>query len=171
MNLTSIYIHLNTLLRSVDADFIKRKTSADLDYVHQGGNISKTVDFIQDNAASLHSEPIIIHTGTNDVVHESQITTERRFRRLEVNLLYHKYSKVAISSIIYRDAPLRVRASIKKLNVMLCMMCTRNKWIFIDNDALNDSSLGHDGLHLNGYGYEQFRSTLSKGISELLVTH
>lgn len=63
----------------VDTSYIQRKT-ARVTTVPQVGNICKMVDFIQCNAERLNSQPIIIHTGTNDVVNESQFTTERRLK-------------------------------------------------------------------------------------------
>ena len=47
------------------------------------------------------------------------------------------------------------------------MMCVHNKWLYIDNDNIDDSGLTSDNIHLNGYGYDVLKINTCKGISEL----
>ena len=67
------------LPKQVDVGYVRRKTSTEVNLLHSGKYISSTVDYIQDNAQTLHSQSIIIHKGTDDVVCESYMTTEHRF--------------------------------------------------------------------------------------------
>lgn len=158
----------DSIPKHIDTDFIKRKTSAKVCYIQEGGNISKTTDFIQDNADELKDQPIIIHTGTNDVVRESSQTTERRLLRLVTNLRHHKYKHVSLSSIVCRSSTVRIQDTIKQHNTMLQMTCLRNKWLYIDNDAINSECLDSDGLHLNGLGTEKLTYTIAKGVNDML---
>jgi hypothetical protein len=82
------------------------------------------------------------------------VTTERRFQRLEANLKHHNYSRVAISSIIHRRSTERVSRKIKNLKIVLQSMCTRNNWIYIENDFIDESCIEGDGVQLNGRGGE-----------------
>ena len=158
----------DSMPKHIDCDYIRRKSAANVCYKQEGGDIGKTIDFIQNNADSLRTQPIIILTGTNDVVREGSQTTERRFQRLEANLLHYKYEHVAISSIIYRSSTPRVQESIKRQNTFLQMVCLRNKWTFIDNDFIDRSCLGGDGLHLNGFGSEKLSTIIAKGVNEMV---
>ena len=94
--------------KEVDVQYMKRKTSTDVTVMRTVGSVSKTIDFIQDNTDTFKNTPVIIHTGTNDVIRERCHVTERRFERLEANLKHHQYAHVAISSIVHRSSAERV---------------------------------------------------------------
>ena len=87
--------------------FILRKTATNVRYLQVAGDVSKTVDFIQEINIAYRSQAIIIHTGTNNLHRESNETRERRFQRLEANVKHHGYTMVAISGITSTDAPVK----------------------------------------------------------------
>ena len=64
------------MLENVDTNYIQHKASARVIPMPQGGNIGKTVHFIQSNAERLKSHLLIIHTGTNDVVIYTSVTPD-----------------------------------------------------------------------------------------------
>ena len=66
-----ITVLIDSMSKQVNCDYIQEKTSAELRILQTGRNIAATVNFIQDNVTELRSHPVIIHTGTNNVAHES----------------------------------------------------------------------------------------------------
>ena len=151
--------------------YIKRKAAVDVHYVSGGGNIGKTVDYIQQHADELRDKPVILHTGTNDVVRDGSRTTEHRLQRLGSNLKHNGYSCVALSGIIHRSSTERVSNSVKRLSFVLQCMCLRNKWTYKDNDFIYQQCLSHNGPHLNGMGSELLTTTITKGVTEFLSFH
>ena len=70
----------DSIRKQVDCDYIWKKTSAGIRVWQTGRKIGANVDFIQDSGADLRSQPIIIHTGKNDVMHDSCTTTQNRLQ-------------------------------------------------------------------------------------------
>ena len=154
--------------KNIDVNYIQRKTAAKVSVLREGRDVNKTVDYIQDHAACLRSSHIVLHTGTNNVLRESEHITMRRFDRLETNLVHHKYEHVSVSSIVHHNSRDKVREKIKNLNDHLQLMCSRNGWSYIDNDNIDASCLSHDNIHLNGLGDEKLTGNVCNIISQLL---
>ena len=130
----------DSMTKNVDTSYIQRKTPAHVIPVPWGGDIGKTVDFIQSNADTMKSQPIIIHTGTNDVVKKSQFTTERHFKRLEGNgyLRHHEYTQLAVCGVILvAKRPACNKGS--TIRITSYRYVCENGWTFIDNDFIDNS--------------------------------
>ena len=163
----TVTVIADSIPKHLNKDYILRKTSANVDIKHEGMDISSTVNFIQDNAESLRSQPIIIHTGTNHVMREGSAVTEKRLQRLETNLVFHKYSKVAFSSIVQRNSTPRTYQNIKHVNEMIQLMCLKHGWSYIDNDYIDSKCICYDSVHLNGMGDELLTYSFARCIGSL----
>ena len=161
----------DSIPKNINQDYILRKTSAKVTLVREGQDVSKVVDYIQSCAEKLRSEPIVIHTGTNNVTREHEQTTKKRLDRLEANLRHYKYEHVAMSGIVHQNSSIKVRNKINLLNEHVQMMCARNGWLYIDNDYIDSSCISHDNIHMNGMGDEILTNTMSKTIEKLLKSH
>ena len=114
--------------------------------------INQAVDFVQDHATQ--SDFLIIHTGTNNMFKESVTTINRRFERLETNLIHKKIKNVAVSSVVYRHDNVP-EYKIRTVNRTIRNICNRNQWKFVDNDNIDQSCLAKDKVHLNEFGFER----------------
>jgi hypothetical protein len=169
---TRVTILTDSILRNVD---VKRTESlcgegqCKMTFMRSAGNIGSAVDCIQRDAIP-RTEPVVIHTGTNHVEDEIPKKTIDRFERLATNLRAQKYERVALSSIVYRRSfSTRTRNRIQTINTALSELCTKNQWVFIDNDNVDESCLLHgDKAHTNKCGDERLSHNLAKGIKELL---
>jgi hypothetical protein len=132
----------DSMLRNIDisrTEALCSEANCNIKVIHEAGDIGSATDFVQDTYAS-RDDPVIIHTGTNHVERESLQTTIQRLERLEWNLVKQRYSRVALSSIVYRRSHLRsTHEKISALNNVLLSMCSRNNWTYIDNDNLDEA--------------------------------
>ena len=115
----------------------------------EAATVNEVTDQIQDYAEP--SVPVIIHTGTKNVYRESAKTTQQRLQRLETNLTAKKLTTVAFSSVSYRGNE-HMRNKITQVNSEMLRICNRNKWLFIDNDNVDETCLVTGSLKLNDEG-------------------
>jgi hypothetical protein len=166
-------LHFVTVLsdsipKRIDKDYILRKTSTNVNINPEGMTIQDATTYIQYNADSLRTRPLIIHTGTNNVAREHPSITQQRLERLEANLVLNKLSNVVFSSIVYRNATPWVCEKINYANELINMMCSKNGWTYIDNDFIDYTCVSHDNVHLNGRGSELLTYTFCKAIEKLV---
>lgn len=129
---------------------ISQDTTSDVHVDHKAATIEAAVEYIQ----NMRKEPrdgIIIHTGTNHVVNDSEDNIRRKLRRLETNLKNNQPKHVAISSIVHRKSGASVMCKVLAVNTAIKDMCQRNSWYYMDNDGIDWRCL-EDSVHLNGQG-------------------
>ena len=161
----SIRFVCDSLPKNVSKQYIARKCSADVEIIQSGATIGKAVDYIL-HAETEHETPIIIHSGTNNLEKEGVKRTFDRLDRLEHNLVKLQYRHVLLSSIVYRGHTTPTMCeNIKHVNTRLAMMCAKHKWIFIDNDNIEDTCLDADGVHLNSMGDDRLTMNIVRGIN------
>ena len=76
--------------------------------------------------------------------------------------------QVALSSICYRREK-SMKNRTRLVNAAILMICSRNNWLYIDNDNIGNECLAKDGLHLNNKGVEMFHTNIHKCIDNALV--
>jgi hypothetical protein len=158
----------DSIPKHVNKDYILRKTSTNVNITPEAMTIQDATTYIQYNADSLRSRPLIIHTGTNNVAREHPSITQQRLERLEANLTLNNLTDVAFSSIVYRNATPWVCEKINYANELINMMCSKNGWTYIDNDFIDYTCVSHDNVHLNGRGSELLTYTLCQAIDKLV---
>ncbi len=136
--------------KDLPAGLLSQHTKSDVYIDHKGATIQTSVDYIQQMGKESR-DGLLIHTGTNHVMNESEDEILRKLRRLETNLVVHQPKHVAISSIVHRKGPASVMRKVIGLNKAIKDMCRQNSWQYVDNDAIDWQCL--DGnVHLTGQG-------------------
>ena len=170
---TNVTLLSDSVLRSLDT----RRTqdlcgdaNCKLNVADMAVSIGAAVDTLLGDSIP-REDPVVVHTGTNHVERENVYTITRRLERLEYTL--QKYSRVALSSIVHRRSDSKnVREKIVTLNTTLLEMCTKNNWVFIDNDNVDESCLLHsDRVHTNKYGDERLAHNVAQGLKELVLSN
>ena len=162
----------DSMLRKVDVlrvEKLSSDTNSELIFVQDADNIDAAIRSIQGKAISRR-DPLIIHTGTNHVQRESVNSITRRLEHLESSLLYQRYQRVALSSVVYRRSNWFVREKITAVNDIILAICTRNGWTYIDNDNVDESCIEHgDSVHPNRYGTERMAHNLATGLRHMIL--
>jgi hypothetical protein len=162
----------DSVLAKVDVnrtEDLSSEANCELIFVHDAGDIDATIRCVQKDTLS-RSDPLVIHTGTNNIRGEGVHGIVRRLETLESTLQDECYQRVALSSIVYRRSGRRVREKISMLNDAIHSICARNEWTYIDNDNLDESCIEHgDTVHPNRYGTERLAHNLANGLKELVL--
>ena len=151
----------------IDTDELKGSHSAFIDVKQVAPKINDAVDYVQDKSSC--SEFLLIHTGTNNMSNESVTTINRRFERLENNLVHKKLKNVGLSSIVYRRDGVP-DYKIRTVNRTIRNICIRNQWVFIDNDNIDESCLMNDMKHLNENGFNRMMMNFKLALSNFMKT-
>ena len=162
----------DSIQKNLDTAYVQRKSAVAVEIVREGRDVNTTVDHIQDHARYLRDAHIVIHTGTNNVVicpYGGENTTIWRLELLEANLQHHKYKSVTVSSIVHHISSKKVRDKIVAIKEHVQMMCVRSKWLYTDNDNIDDSGLTSDNVHSNCYGYDVLKITRVKVFRNLHI--
>ena len=97
---------------------------------------------------------VIIHAGTNNLCDPNQLPGSIAMQLEELALSIQERENncaVIISSITVRnDNDYDAKSSLT--NSEICKVCQTNKWLFVDNSNIDDTSLNRLGLHLNSKG-------------------
>ena len=190
VNKTSLFtvtVLSDSMFKKVDVghtEALCSEANCQLNFVHNAATIGDAVSCIQrsseeelpahlqvHNIDINHEEPLVIHTGTNHVEKEGVTTITRRLERLEHNLRIEGYTRVALSSIVYRrsNSPFE-REKIAALNNVILCICSRNGWTYVDNDNVNESCLIHgDKVHPNKYGCERLSHNIATAVKQLIL--
>ena len=96
-------------------------------------------------------DTVILHVGTNDLVHRDCQEVAVEMEKLITDVKVHA-DKVAASAVMKRYDG-KVRASkISEYNKLLHNLCIKHKIAYIDNDCIDQSLLNGSNLHLNRSG-------------------
>ena len=95
-------------------------------------------------------DEIILHVGTNDLVHEKP----EKVAEMEalINTVKAHTENIVVSSVVKRyDNKVNAR-DISHYNHLLHKLCTKYNIAFIDNDCIDQPFLNRSNLHLNKNG-------------------
>ena len=135
----------DSMVKNIDGKELKRAAKkATVCHSYSGarvGQIKEKIEF----------EEIILHVGTNDLIHEQPENVANEMEAL-INVVKGKTEKIAVSSVIKRYDN-KVRASnISKYNYLIHELCMKYKITFINNDCIDLQLLNRSNLHLNKNG-------------------
>ena len=143
----------DSMVKNMDEKKLKRAAKkATVCHSYSGARIGQIKEKIEDywNEDNQFQE-IILHVGTNDLVHEQPENVAKEMEAL-INVVKGKTEKIAVSSVIKRYDN-KVRASnIHKYNHLIHELCVKHKITFINNDCIDQQLLNRSNLHLNKNG-------------------
>ena len=80
----------------------------------------------------------------------------------------YKVSNIAISSILVRSDP-KINQVIKQVNRLLQGLCKTNNFYFICNNAIDNTFLWKDGLHLTYEGISKLSDNFLEYLTSFLL--
>ena len=109
------------------------------------------------------------HVGTNDILtnaNHKEIT--RNIIKIGLNCKNYGVNDVVISSILVKKNP-NLNVLIRRVNSLLCDLCSMNGFGYICNDAITTEYLWKDGIHLQDLGTNILSSNFIKFVNSFLV--
>ena len=105
----------------------------------------------------------VIHAGSNNVSYKSLDTDARLFAENIVEIgkkcVEYGVEHVVISSIFVKES-IRLSSLIRRINDVLCELCSTNNSHFISNDIIFRKHLCGDGVHLREIATDIFAGNI-----------
>ena len=116
---------------------------------------------------------LIIHIGSNDITkpNYSNVNVEdlaKKIINIGVKCKVYKTSNIAILSILVRSDP-KINQVIKQVNRLLQGLCKTNNFYFICNNAIDNTFLWKDGLHLTYEGISKLSNNFLEYLTSFLL--
>ena len=117
---------------------------------------------------------LIIHIGSNDITkpNYSNVNVEdlaKKIINIGVKCKVYKTSNIAILSILVRSDP-KINQVIKQVNRLLQGLCKTNNFYLICNNAIDNTFLWKDGLHLTSKLSDNFLEYLTIILGKIFGT-
>ena len=92
----------------------------------------------------------------------------KKIINIELNYKTYKVCNIAISSIFVRSDP-KINQVIKQVNRLLQGLCKTNNFYFICNNAIDNTFLWKDGLHLKYKGISKLSGKFLEYLTSFLL--
>ena len=137
--------------------FKKNVDGANVYFKCFSGTNTKQLDYyVVPTLADENPDSVIINIGSNDITTSNYnnvnvASLAKKIINVGVTCEAYKVSNIAISSILVRSDP-KINQVIKQVNRLLQGLCKTNNFYFICNNAIDNTFLWKDGLHLTCEG-------------------
>ena len=119
---------------------------------YSGATVEQIATKFEQHSKENHSfDRVIIHVGTNDLVHTQPDKVAQNMESLIVRVK-SQAKQVAVSSVVRRYDNKVKPIIISSYNNLLHNLCIKHKIAYIDNDCIENSMLNRSNLHLNTNG-------------------
>ena len=142
----------DSMVKNIDQQKIQR-AAGDQSVVHSysGAKVDQIMTKIKNGIMKDQFETVILHVGTNDLVHKDPELVATKMDRL-ITETKSKARKVAVSSVVKRYDGRVAASSITHVNNLASNLCSQHNIVFLNNDHINKSLLNRSDLHLNQSG-------------------
>ena len=114
-------------------------------------------------------DAVIIHVGTKNIlINANHKKTAHNIIKIGLNCKNYGVNDVVISSILVKKNP-NLNVLIRRVNSLLCDLCSMNGFGYICNDAITTEYLWKDGIHLQDLGTNILSSNFIKFVNSFLV--
>ena len=114
-------------------------------------------------------DAVIIHVGTNDILtNANHEEIAHNIIKIGLNCKNYGDNDVVISSILVKKNP-NLNVLIRRVNSLLCDLCSTNGFGYICNDTITTKYLWKDGIHLRDLGTNKLSSNFIKFVNSFLV--
>ena len=124
-----------------------------------GAKIEDLEHYMIPNLKQQQPDIAVIHVGSNNVSYKSLDTDARLLAENIVEIgkkcVEYGVEHVVISSIFVKES-IRLSSLIRRINDVLCELCSTNNFHFISNDIIFRKHLCGDGVHLREMGTDIF---------------
>ena len=142
----------DSMVKNIDQQKIQR-AAGDQSVVHwySGAKVDQIMTKIKNGIMKDQFETVILHVGTNDLVHKDPELVATKMDRL-ITETKSKARKVAVSSVVKRYDGCVAASSISHFNNLVSNLCSQHNIVFLNNDHIDKSLLTRSDLHLNQSG-------------------
>ena len=142
----------DSMVKNIDQQKIQR-AAGDQSVVHSysGAKVDQIMTKIKNGIMKDQFETVILHVGTNDLVHKDPELVATKMDRL-ITETKSKARKVAVSSVVKRYDGRVAASSITHFNNLVSNLCSQHNIVFLNNDHIGKSLLNRSDLHLNQSG-------------------
>ena len=118
---------------------------------YSGAKVDQINAKLNEYMAKDQFHAVIVHVGTNDLVHEGPEAVATKMDDL-IARMKGKVKRIAVSSVIKRYDGRVTASSITHFNNLVKSLCAQHNVTFINNDHIDKSFLNRSNLHLNKIG-------------------
>ena len=139
----------DSMVKNIDQQKIQR-AAGDQSVVHSysGAKVDQIITKIKNGIMKDQFGTVILHVGTNDLVHKDPELVATKMDRL-ITEAKSKVRKVALSSVVKRYDGRVAASSITHFNNLVSNLCSQHNIVFLNNDHIDKSLLNRSDLHLN----------------------
>ena len=149
----------DSMVKHIDGNKIARTAhNKAISYSYSGATVNQISAKFDDQTERLQYDTIILHVGTNDLVHEKPEKDAADMDNL-INKAKGHTNKIAVSGAIKRyDGKVNNR-KIDYYNKLVHDLCSKHKITYTDNSYIGKSLLSRSNLHLNRDRYKALGRT------------
>ena len=142
----------DSMIKHIDGNKIARAAhNKAISHSYSGATVNQISAEFDDQTEKLQYDIIIIHVGTNDLVHKEPEKVAADMENL-INEAKGHTNKVAVSGAIKRYDGKVNNHKIEYYNKLVHDLCSKHKTTYIDNSYIGKSLLNRSNLHLNRDG-------------------
>ena len=142
----------DSMVKHIDGNKIARAArNKAISHSYSGATVNQISAKFDDQTEKLQYDTIILHVGTNDLVHEEPEKVAADMDNL-INKAKGHTNKVAVSGAIKRYDGKANNRKIDYYNKLVHDLCSKHKITYIDNSYIGKSLLNRSNLHLNRDG-------------------
>ena len=159
----------DSMIKHIDQQKIQR-ASGDQSVVHSysGAKVDEIKNKIKHSMEKDQFETIILHVGTNDLVHEDSEMVATKMDAL-IKEAKSKARHVVVSSIIKRYDSRVALSRITLFNNLMIDLCSQHNTTYLNNDHIDKSLLNRSNLHLNQNGDRALGRTFCNYLKSIRV--
>ena len=138
-----------------------------------GANTKQLDYYVVPTLVDERSDSVIIHIGSNDITKSNynNVNVEdlaKKIINIGVKCKAYKVSNIAITSILVRSDP-KVNQVIKQVNRLLQVLCKTNNFYFICSNAIDNTFLWKERLHLTYEGISKLYDNFLEYLTSFLL--
>ena len=142
----------DSMIKHIDSKKIERAAgSKSVSHSYSGARVNQINEKFKEHRNQEQYDCIILHVGTNDLVHQEAEQVAADMEKLLEEVKTHT-TKVAVSSVIKRYDGRVSSNKINCYNGLVKTLCSKHNVHFINNNNIDKSFLNGSNLHLNRKG-------------------
>ena len=162
------------MIKHIEATKVQKAArSKTVCHSYSGATVIQLQKKFDENCQNDEYKTIIIHVGTNDLVHEDENHVAKKMESLiEKVIMRPRAERVAVSSVIKRYDSKVPESKIASYNNLVHSLCLKHNIYYINNDNIDKPLLNRSNfVHLNKVGDKALGSAFCTFLRSLRVSH
>ena len=161
----------DSMIKHIEATKIQRAArSKTVCHSYSGATVGQLQEKFEDNCQNDEYKTVIIHVGTNDLVHEDENHVAEKMENL-IEKVRQQTERIAVSSVIRRYDSKVSQSKIASYNNLLHNLCLKHNIYYINNDNIDKPLLNRSNLHLNKVGDKALGSAFCTFLKSIRASH